>query len=387
MSNSTAVQTFTAPEPGLQELWGRALCSDHDRGAWLEHRRTGVTATDAKVAGRSRETTIRTHLRKKASGTDAEFRGNKATEWGNYREAQIINDLDGTEFVRCGLLIHAVGNKRKLATPDLAGVNFLGEVELGEVKTSEKDLNPAGPDFAETRYLEQILWQLIVTGAERVRLIVDQHDGDWSRWASKPSREWSYPDGTTLADYGPKVIAQHWYVFDRVDYAAEIVALEAKVDRALVILEEELAGFVEEGPETFTVIERLEIGAEARRYVLAGQRAKAQAEVGKEAKAALFELVKTRKAFSDRFDNVKVTYSPAATSPGPQVADVDAAKLAQPEAWERLQSAIATATAAQDQWDAVLAEHMVGGPAVSSDTKITFTAPRGGIVDNDSEGK
>lgn len=394
MSNATV---FTAPDPDLADLWGRAIASDTDREAWLGKRRTGLTGTDMKVVSRSRPQTVREHLRKKVSETDAEFRGNRNTEWGHYREDVIVSELDGSEYHRCGLLLQSTINPRYLVTPDLVGVDFGGELEVIEVKTAEKkDLNPAGPDFAGTRYFEQILWEMIVTGAARVLLLVEEHDGDWSRWNDRPQGGRSYQDGMTLTDYGPGIVARHQYTFERAELGDEIAAMLTKAEQGLVILDEELTGFVAAGPEEFTVEQQRVYGAEARKYAdgaAAEKAGKAKKEAARDELLALGagwdapELAEVdrgaevelmgRRAFSERFDNVKVTYSPSEPGAEIEVDDVEAAKAADPKAWERVEQAKAALTAAVDQWDAVQAKHKKKKTGAASAAKVTVTAPKG----------
>lgn len=379
-----------APEPELSALWGRAIASDEDRMHWKGQRRTRITGTDACVIGRSRPQTVREHMRKKATGEDNAFSGNKATEWGNYREACMIDALAGSGWHRFGLLVTHPENDRVTATPDLVSVNFDGEIELLEMKTSAKLLEPGSAAFKATRYLEQILQQLLVTGAARVRLRVEQHDDDWSRWGDRPNRtDWAFADGSTLDDYGPRVVDVHDYVFERIDYAAELEELMRKNVAALVILDEELTGFVADGPEEFDPVQQREIGVEARRYA-DGMAAEKHGKAEKTAaQSELLDMLKDRKAFSERFDNIKVTYAPAAEGELRDVADIDAAKAANPEIWARVEAAEAALeaaaagpraalTAARDQWASVLTEHRKTERAAASPAKVTITPPKKG---------
>lgn len=400
----TTFDAGVAPDPDLAELWAAAIASDSHRELWLSKRRTGLTGTDAKVIDRSRPQTVRDHLRKKAEGTDATFSGNRATEWGNYRESVIIEEMEGTGFYRCGLLIQHPTCEYAIVTPDLVGVSFLGEVEGIEVKTSEgKDLDPDGPDFAGTRYLSQILWQIYVCGFARVRLIVEVHDGDWSRWNDRPQGGRDYQEGFTLTDYGPGVVSRHEYVFERTEYQAQIDALAAKARDAYAIFQEELTGVRESGPEEFTTVQALEYGAAARRYSAGMDKEKAGKEQKETAKAELLALAlgadqvdaegnmpeepEARRGFSERFDGVLVTFTPAEPGKEGTVPDVEAAKAAEPEAWarvvkaqEELDAAMvkpkAALTAARDQWEAVQAKHTKKTKGAASKPDVRVTPPR-----------
>ncbi|WP_300733742.1 hypothetical protein [Pseudomonas sp.] len=386
-----------APEPELAELWSRAIASDADRAHWLEQRRTRVTGTDAPLLARSRAQTIREHMRKKASGTESEFSGNRATEWGNYREAYAIRTLLGSGWHQCGLLIGAAVNDRITATPDLVAVNFAGEVELMERKTSAKDLNPAGKDFKATRYFEQILQQLLATGAERVRLVVEQHNDDWSRWKNRPGPGWEFDGGLELADFGPEVVATHEYVFERSDLTAELETLYEQNLAGLIVLDEELAGFIADGPETFSDVQRRVYGAQARKYAdahVAEKKAKEAKESARDELLALAagwdaeELAEVdragddlptlapRRAFSDSFDNIKVTFAAPSAGVESEVPDVEAAMKAAPELAARVVQAKAALTAAMDQWEAEQAKHTKKVMGSGSVAKVTVTPPK-----------
>lgn len=379
--------TLTAPEPELAQLWARAIGSDSARSEWLRLRRVGLTATDMKVIGRSRESTVRSHLRKKASGEDGTFKGNRATEWGNYRESAIIAEYEGAGFHRCGLLIPHPENPRHLSTPDIAGVSLEAEIEIVEVKTSEKDLHPSGPDFAATRYLEQMLWQAWTTGAARVILHVEQHDGDFTRWNLRPGEGWEFSNGTTLAEFGPRIIATHTYTFEMADYAAEIAELVQRADAALAILDEELVGFEASGPETFTEGEARQYGVEGRRYAAAIAAEKAAKIEKAEAQAEVIALAveQNRRAFSERFDGVKITYAPEQVVAGAELVDLDAAKAADAALWAQVEQANENANAARlalaavaDQWAAHCEAFKKPGEPTTAAAKVTFTPPRGG---------
>lgn len=367
-----------APDPELAGLWARAIASDADRPHWLGVRRTRLTGTDMGVVNRGRKQTRAEHFRKKAAGENANIGHQKAVEWGNYREEVLIGAFAGEGWHRCGLLIADPENGRLTSTPDIAGVSFSGDLEIREVKTSEKDLDPAGPDFKATRYMEQILGQLMTTRAERVILTVEQHDGDWTRWGDRPGPGWEFDNGTVLADYGPAIVAVHEWVFERSELVDEIEALRARSVAALAELDAALVGFVEDGPEEFDPVQQREIGVEARRYadgVAAEKHGKAEKAA---AQSDLLGMLDGRKAFSERFDGIKVTFSPATVSDDSEDVDEDAAREASPEVWERLQGARAALTAAEDQWVATLSEHMKTVPGKPVPAKVTVTPPRNG---------
>ena len=59
----------------------------------------------------------------------------------------------------------AVDNPRHLASPDGIGVDFDGNVFLGEGKTSKDDLDPQAGNLPD-QYLYQMQWQMHVIGSQ-----------------------------------------------------------------------------------------------------------------------------------------------------------------------------------------------------------------------------
>ncbi len=164
-------------EPQLANLEVRAGASDKDRVAWLAQRATGVTATelrDIMLAG-NREQAIRDLVKKKREGDP--FSGNSYTDWGTEREPVIAADLAGFGVIPEHRVFHAESNPRHLASPDGLSVNFDGEIELDEIKTSGKLLPKGGPDLAAKGYEWQMQWCNYVIGAVGSWLNVEERLG------------------------------------------------------------------------------------------------------------------------------------------------------------------------------------------------------------------
>lgn len=221
-----------------KDLEARSLGSDSDREAWLEARRSVVTATEAKrllMGGpKERQDAAAEMLREKVTGEQS-FTGNHFTQWGKLREPVILDELAGRGVVECGLLVHAEGNARHAATPDGIVIGFDGDVEaLVEIKTSKNDVSPgSGKTF--DGYLLQMQWQMHCTGAERVLYVWERHDNDWGT---------TDMDALTLAN-GPKPepLRTAWVERDQ----AVIDQLVAKADAFLAELDKALeAGEVTE---------------------------------------------------------------------------------------------------------------------------------------------
>lgn len=207
----------------LQELEQRAIVSSEDRAAWLEARRNAITATEVGKLRKGGAGARRTVVAEKFE-PPADLAGNRYIDRGVARESWIA-DWAAARFR--GLrpnttLYRARENERHAATPDLVGVDRDGRLVIGEIKTSKHDLDPhrIGSHFPSTTYLEQMQWQMHVTGAERCLFVWEQHDDNW-------------PDPQPL-ELEPGAV---W--INRDD--AEIERLVALADRALAEIELERA--------------------------------------------------------------------------------------------------------------------------------------------------
>ncbi len=144
------------------------LASSSDRPAWLEARRHGITATDvARLASGGAGTMAA--IRAEKAGTARDFRSH-AMQHGIDREPVILAYAESAFGLHpSGDLLAADDQPLYLATPDA-----INDDEVGEVKTTVHDW-PTLAD-APRRYIDQILWQMRVTGRRRARLIFEPHE-------------------------------------------------------------------------------------------------------------------------------------------------------------------------------------------------------------------
>lgn len=151
-----------------------------DREAWLEIRRTGVTATDVAKIGSGGAGAFRSVLRDKR-GELADFR-NRFMEHGSEREAAIAAwvELKFTIAPSSTLFAHR-DNPRYLATPDGVSKDFAFSGELAEIKTTKNEWD--GPSAFYTR---QMQWQMFVTGADYTYFVWEQHDDNWQPMDLEP---------------------------------------------------------------------------------------------------------------------------------------------------------------------------------------------------------
>jgi hypothetical protein len=144
------------------------LASSSDRPAWLAARQGGVTATDVARLARGGAGTWAA-VRAEKAGTARDFH-NAAMQHGNNREPVILEYAAAAFGLEpCGDLHAADDEPRFLATPDA-----LNDAEIGEVKTTVHDWEILSD--APGRYIDQMLWQMRVTGRRRGRLIFEPHE-------------------------------------------------------------------------------------------------------------------------------------------------------------------------------------------------------------------
>lgn len=146
----------------------RIVTDGSDRTAWLRARARGITATD--VAKLSTPRSIDTAAWQKLHGSG--FSGNAFTEHGRAREPEIaawVLREHGIEPSRA--LFHARDDHRHLATPDGLVLRESGQLELAEIKTTNKVWRSI-----PRHYLRQIWWQQYVLGAERTLMVWEVHE-------------------------------------------------------------------------------------------------------------------------------------------------------------------------------------------------------------------
>lgn len=144
------------------------LASSTDRPSWLAARQGGVTATDVARLVRGGTGTWAA-VRAEKAGTARDFH-NAAMQHGNDREPVVLAFAQATfDLLPCGDLYAADDEPRFLATPDAINAD-----EIGEVKTTVHDWEILSD--VPGRYIDQMLWQMRVTGRRRGRLIFEPHE-------------------------------------------------------------------------------------------------------------------------------------------------------------------------------------------------------------------
>jgi putative phage-type endonuclease len=145
-----------------------------NRDAWLEARRTSVTATDAAaVMGvHPYKTPREVYLDKK--GLLPEVQDNRFMEWGRTLEPVIgkkWSENNGLPIVQGDFTRHPK-EPYFAATPDF----LVGDDAVLEVKTAGhfagENFGESGTDAVPTQYLVQVLWQCFVTGRTKWHLAV-----------------------------------------------------------------------------------------------------------------------------------------------------------------------------------------------------------------------
>jgi len=146
------------------------VCDGTDRDLWLEKRQGGVTATDiARLARGGANTWAAVHAEK--AGKERHFT-NAAMEHGKTREpviARFAQTMYG--LYHSTALLAWNPEMRFLATPDLRGA---GKHKVGDIKTTVHDWNSL--DDVPGRYIDQLLWQMLVVGEKHAALIFEPHE-------------------------------------------------------------------------------------------------------------------------------------------------------------------------------------------------------------------
>lgn len=139
-----------------------------DRQAWLARRQGGVSATDvARLARGGTNTWAAVRAEKAGKGRDFT---NSAMQHGKDREpviARFAENMFGLHHSTA--LLAAEDEPRFIATPDL-----LGDGEAGDIKTTVHDWQHISE--LPGRYVDQVLWQMRVTGYRLGRLIYEPHE-------------------------------------------------------------------------------------------------------------------------------------------------------------------------------------------------------------------
>lgn len=327
--------------PALADLESRAGASDKDREAWLAERAQGVTATElAKImVAANREVAIADLVKKKREGDP--FTGNAFTEWGTEREPVIAAELARFGVVPESRVFHAAQNSRHLASPDGVSVNFDGELELDEIKTSGKPLPKGSELLAAKGYEWQMQWCNYVTGAIGSHLNVElRHGAPGEFVAGERTREW-FPRDEAM-------IAQLVEVADMV-----LAAMDS-----------------DEGP----VIDE-EVDTHAVNYLRAIDEEKRWGALKKEHYAAVLKAGISQESPLAR---VTITQGTPDREVEEEVVDLEAAEAAHPKEAAQLKRAIKRVEKLQAAWDELAVKHTktVTSTVKGKAARATITAPK-----------
>lgn len=152
----------------------RSFDSEED---WLEARKQYFTATmmaDLATGGSG----AREKVYRDRHGLSKPFAGNSYTQWGHEREPGLVNyarEHVDSRLVHSADLYVSTEIEDAACTPDAVGTRDDGTVAvLAEAKTTTKMWWKL-EDVPE-RYMWQIQWQLLVTGAEACVLVFEYHE-------------------------------------------------------------------------------------------------------------------------------------------------------------------------------------------------------------------
>lgn len=327
---TTAIVTVDPVEAALE----RAVATSEERPVWLAARRGGVTATEAGALRRRGAAARATLVRGKLAGKDDPLLRSRYVERGHAREpflAEWASARFGAGFVQNRFLLHAVGNRRHLATPDMLGA-LGGRLVTGEIKTSKYDLTPGEVDadgyliaidpkskYAKTDFYDQKQWAMYVAGpdVEEALFVYEQHDDNW------PNPQ-------------PIDLEPGWCWVPRDE--ARIDQLVEAADAALEELDRWASG---DGPkvEYDPTLESLAVEVLFARDLEKGPKA----DKDRAWKALLALLQEKGQPLQQRGELAQVTYTPGGIDSG-EVVDEDRARAANPDLWATLQ-------AAREAWD------------------------------------
>lgn len=170
--------------------------SSDDRAAWLEARRQGCSATEARDLAKGYGADRRRIKIEKLTGERPDLTGNRYIERGNVREPFIAAWIEENFDIAPNQHVFIDAAKRGLCTPDGVSNWFEFDGLLAEIKTSKHDLTP-GPieqgvlrmelvdgswrrsHFWTTGYYDQMQWQMYVLNGARTLFVWEQHDDNW----------------------------------------------------------------------------------------------------------------------------------------------------------------------------------------------------------------
>lgn len=162
---------------------GRIIDKSVDMEVWLRARKSGITASDAnrliKLNGAPRSGYW---LIIETKDEDYEAPYFESFSLGIEREPQIarkvIADFPAEKFVINNWLFESSSWSRHLATPDLVGKNTICEIKVGSAPLRQ----------LESRYRDQLQWQMHVMDCEKVLFVVEQ------RLSQELETKWIYRD-------------------------------------------------------------------------------------------------------------------------------------------------------------------------------------------------
>jgi len=162
---------------------GRIIDKSVDMEAWLQARKSGITASDAnrliKLSGEPRSG-YWSIIETKDEDYDAPYF--ESFSLGIEREPQIagkvLADFPAEKFVINNWLFESSSWPRHLATPDLVGKNTICEIKVGSAPLRQ----------LESRYRDQLQWQMHVMDCEKVLFVVEQ------RLSQDLETKWIYRD-------------------------------------------------------------------------------------------------------------------------------------------------------------------------------------------------
>lgn len=361
----------------IAALVPRQLANDKiDRSFWIRTRLTGCTATEAKVLHTGSTRDKSDVVKKKIEGDD--FTGNQYTDWGNTREPFLLERVGATEY---GWLVHAEGKPRHMATPDGLLKTWDGFAVV-ECKTSKYEIALESAKFTDYGYMWQILWQMYCAGTDEAVYVWEQHDDDWSRWASRPMDQperWS--------EFGPTPInGGIQRILMTPELRSELEKMIGAADRMLKRLDAKVAelGAVapvvsdEDAAVDLLAVAAMETQAKLYRQGLDAEKAGADAKV-----AALGELLgcAERRWGAEVGEHefpadgdaglLRIGYSPAG-SKATSGFDAEAAKADNAKLWAQREAALTAYTALDDQWNAHLNSYKTTGSApVKASVRVT----------------
>lgn len=142
-----------------------------DPQAWLAGHNEGVSATEVATLIRGGAGAW-AGLRAQKSGVRP-YLDNPAIRHGSAREP-VIAEFARASFglIPCSLLVAHPDNHLYRASPDAISPDGS---EVGEFKTTKHDWDSL--DDVPPRYIDQMLWQMFVTGARHARLVFEPHEG------------------------------------------------------------------------------------------------------------------------------------------------------------------------------------------------------------------